>query len=458
MSDQSQGEGWWQASDGKWYPPHLHPSYRPPAAPQPAVTPRPARPSATAPPGAGSAPADGDEPRPAKPSPLGGRSRNQLILLGCAAVIGISCFLPWVKVQFFGSITASGIDGGDGWIFLAGAALIALLAWWREPGLPMLGLSILGIVGFIGERHDIGTVADDAGFVISIGTGLWLILAASLVAFGVTVHHLTSAPGGGLAAAPSDGFAPLARRYWWGLTILAVLAAGTIALGTEDHDDGEEVSTFGFDSSDENSSFDFGIETTTTERRAPVKLNVVEAGYSTYTDYDDSTAATAGAVITNAGKDDLAAVEVVFNFLGADKKPVGTESTTLPAIESGGTGYASVSSVSVTGPVASITVTTVPDDSAYADWEPTVLPVADVAVHRDQYSGFTVTGSATNSTSEVLESMSVDCVVRRNGAIVGGATGYLDTAPPGQTIAFEVRFGPDGVDIDGAECAVSNYD
>src|SRR5262245_23497511 len=26
MSEYSQGEGWWQASDGKWYPPELHPS------------------------------------------------------------------------------------------------------------------------------------------------------------------------------------------------------------------------------------------------------------------------------------------------------------------------------------------------------------------------------------------------------------------------------------------------
>lgn len=26
VSDTSQGEGWWLASDGKWYPPHLHPS------------------------------------------------------------------------------------------------------------------------------------------------------------------------------------------------------------------------------------------------------------------------------------------------------------------------------------------------------------------------------------------------------------------------------------------------
>jgi len=27
MSDVSQGPGWWEASDGKWYPPHQHPDY-----------------------------------------------------------------------------------------------------------------------------------------------------------------------------------------------------------------------------------------------------------------------------------------------------------------------------------------------------------------------------------------------------------------------------------------------
>jgi hypothetical protein len=28
MSDKSEGPGWWIASDGKWYPPELHPSVR----------------------------------------------------------------------------------------------------------------------------------------------------------------------------------------------------------------------------------------------------------------------------------------------------------------------------------------------------------------------------------------------------------------------------------------------
>lgn len=33
MSDASQGPGWWQASDGKWYPPEQAPGYQPPGAP-----------------------------------------------------------------------------------------------------------------------------------------------------------------------------------------------------------------------------------------------------------------------------------------------------------------------------------------------------------------------------------------------------------------------------------------
>ena len=35
MSEQSQGPGWWQASDGRWYPPESRPGPAPP--PQPAA-------------------------------------------------------------------------------------------------------------------------------------------------------------------------------------------------------------------------------------------------------------------------------------------------------------------------------------------------------------------------------------------------------------------------------------
>jgi hypothetical protein len=43
MSDVSQGDGWWEASDGKWYPPERHPDYTAPTqGPAPAMpTPQP---------------------------------------------------------------------------------------------------------------------------------------------------------------------------------------------------------------------------------------------------------------------------------------------------------------------------------------------------------------------------------------------------------------------------------
>lgn len=37
MSDSAQGPGWWQASDGKWYPPESHPSYSAPPPPGPSL-------------------------------------------------------------------------------------------------------------------------------------------------------------------------------------------------------------------------------------------------------------------------------------------------------------------------------------------------------------------------------------------------------------------------------------
>ncbi len=37
MSDKSEGPGWWIASDGKWYPPELHPSVREESTTTPAM-------------------------------------------------------------------------------------------------------------------------------------------------------------------------------------------------------------------------------------------------------------------------------------------------------------------------------------------------------------------------------------------------------------------------------------
>jgi hypothetical protein len=50
MSDATQGPGWWQASDGKWYPPEQHPDYTPPTQPVESVAPTAATPPVPPPP------------------------------------------------------------------------------------------------------------------------------------------------------------------------------------------------------------------------------------------------------------------------------------------------------------------------------------------------------------------------------------------------------------------------
>jgi hypothetical protein len=77
MSDAWQGPGWWMASDGKWYPPELHP-YIPWPAPAPAPGPWPA----PAPgPNAWPAPAPAPAPRPP------GLARRGIITLALTLVV-----------------------------------------------------------------------------------------------------------------------------------------------------------------------------------------------------------------------------------------------------------------------------------------------------------------------------------------------------------------------------------
>lgn len=49
MSDTSQGDGWWAASDGKWYAPELHPDYVAPVGAVPPMAPPPTSPPTTPP-------------------------------------------------------------------------------------------------------------------------------------------------------------------------------------------------------------------------------------------------------------------------------------------------------------------------------------------------------------------------------------------------------------------------
>ncbi|HUZ43810.1 MAG TPA: RDD family protein [Acidimicrobiales bacterium] len=65
MSDASEGPGWWMASDGKWYPPHLHPHLPPPPSGGPGA------PGSAAPPSEGQ-PLNAPPPHPGYPPGYGG--------------------------------------------------------------------------------------------------------------------------------------------------------------------------------------------------------------------------------------------------------------------------------------------------------------------------------------------------------------------------------------------------
>jgi cytoskeletal protein RodZ len=96
MSDGTQGEGWWQASDGKWYPPEQHPDFQP-GATQPVESvppPTAAMPAAPMPPPSGPPPG-GPPAGPPPGAPGAGASNAKWIVVGVLAVaaVAIAAFL-----------------------------------------------------------------------------------------------------------------------------------------------------------------------------------------------------------------------------------------------------------------------------------------------------------------------------------------------------------------------------
>jgi Domain of unknown function (DUF4282) len=91
MSDSSQGPGWWQASDGKWYPPEKAPEPPPPPIP-------------------GSGPLPGPEPLPVgqqgpSPGAAGGPFFNRLFDLSFSQFITPSI----IKLLFILAITLTSL-------------------------------------------------------------------------------------------------------------------------------------------------------------------------------------------------------------------------------------------------------------------------------------------------------------------------------------------------------------
>jgi len=71
VSDLSQGPGWWQASDGKWYPPESHPARQspPPTPPPPFGSPIPTAHDGAPPAGPAVPPTGYETPGPTTPMP-----------------------------------------------------------------------------------------------------------------------------------------------------------------------------------------------------------------------------------------------------------------------------------------------------------------------------------------------------------------------------------------------------
>ncbi len=144
MSDTSQGPGWWQASDGKWYPPEQAPGYQAPAAGAPSES----------------------------PGATGGVS-SQWGTLADWPQRAIGIIIDWaflVVIWIVGYIIVvilSQISGALGALFFLVLWLFELVSWLymgylvgtngRSPGMAIMGLKCIG---------------DESGQIIGGGTGV----------------------------------------------------------------------------------------------------------------------------------------------------------------------------------------------------------------------------------------------------------------------------------------------
>ena len=123
MSDVSQGPGWWQATDGKWYPP----------------TPQPQQPPA--PPGYGA-------PQPAYYAPTGPKNDGMSIaglVCGISGLTLIGCgigLIPAILGVVFGILGIKKVDASGGAIKGRGMALAGAICGAVAVGLFLIWLAL----------------------------------------------------------------------------------------------------------------------------------------------------------------------------------------------------------------------------------------------------------------------------------------------------------------------------
>ena len=212
MSDVSQGLGWWQASDLKWYPPERHPDYVAPPPPPPTDDVTEADWQA-----AGAPEGPPPQARPA-PSPdtqtvvvqmpavslatvkdtVAKLSVTAWLLFGGFVIAAIGIFFPWQTVSFnaagLGELGSnnSALAGGARFAVLLVIAAAVWLAWPARSGSKMsvrrltgltvvvcllVGVFVLGFYGVSAQQHE---SMPEVGRASRQGSGCWCTQRRSL--------------------------------------------------------------------------------------------------------------------------------------------------------------------------------------------------------------------------------------------------------------------------------------
>lgn len=112
--------------------------------------------------------------------------------IGGGAALGLGAFLPWATVTapFVGTVTRSGLEGGDGWIAVVLGVIAAVYGYkLLNGGGGRVGLLLVAVAAGLLTAFEISDVQDrvddaraEAEFVAAeVGVGLW-IMAAGVVA------------------------------------------------------------------------------------------------------------------------------------------------------------------------------------------------------------------------------------------------------------------------------------
>jgi len=195
MSTTPQGPGWWQASDGNWYPPELAPG----AAPAPGPTTAAAASTPTATPQAASPPSTPAAPRSAGSQfAMGGGSARarrapdaaEITVLAGAGVVLLASFLAFYEVSA-GPFSDSRNAWGKGLFPLATLIVLFAVAAGVLVLVRVLGAEVpdrivsfsraqivLVCGGFAALQSVAFLVVDHAG--ADFGVGYWLMLLGSL--------------------------------------------------------------------------------------------------------------------------------------------------------------------------------------------------------------------------------------------------------------------------------------